>query len=176
MFCPRRSICSFVLGRPFFRVRRRSQGSSFKKRMHTSKVAPPQHSKDQNPMLSNTGRIGSMSSIFMRVAAWDWWASRRMVSMIFKGFLAIMRFIAFLSHDFNTPPPGGRPRKRGLPPRRKASVFTKAVVYLQGPPRGKTLPYPQQQCAQRTDARLGSSVTLVSRTGPAARLRLRQSR
>ena len=57
--------------------------------MHTSKVAPPQHSKDQYPMLSSTGRMGTMSSIFMRVAAWDWWASRRMVSVILRGFLAI---------------------------------------------------------------------------------------
>src|SRR5699024_6921072 len=38
-------------------------------------------------MESSTSQAGSMSSIRIRVAAWDWWASRRMVSVIFRGLL-----------------------------------------------------------------------------------------
>ena len=38
-------------------------------------------------MLSSTLQAGSMSSMVMRVAAWDWCASRRIVSVIFSGVL-----------------------------------------------------------------------------------------
>ena len=40
------SICSFVLGISLRRMRRRSHGSSSRKRMQESKVAPPQHSTE----------------------------------------------------------------------------------------------------------------------------------
>ena len=49
-------------------LRRRSQGSSFRKRTQASKVAPPQASSDQKPTASSLPQIGSMSSVRMRVA------------------------------------------------------------------------------------------------------------
>ena len=61
-----------VLGMRRRKVRRRSQGSSLRKRMQESKVAPPQHSTDQKPALSRSSQAGTMSSSAMRVAIRLW--------------------------------------------------------------------------------------------------------
>ena len=60
-----------VLGAAFFRASSRSKGHSFKKRSPASMVAPPQVSRALKPMESRMGAMGSMSAVFMRVAARD---------------------------------------------------------------------------------------------------------
>ena len=40
------------------------------------------HSNDQNPMESSFWHMGNMSSVRIRVASKDWWASRNTVSVI----------------------------------------------------------------------------------------------
>lgn len=45
LFWPRNNICKGVFLTCFLMVRRRSHGSSSRKRIHVSKVAPPQHSR-----------------------------------------------------------------------------------------------------------------------------------
>lgn len=73
----------------FLRAFRRSHGSSAKKRMQTSNVAPPHVSSDQNPTLSIFSAMPSMVSVRMRVAMSDWCASRKVVSVIFTGFAKV---------------------------------------------------------------------------------------
>ena len=63
--------------------------------MQESKVAPPQDSKDQKPTLSSFSAMGSMSSSRMRVASRDWWASRRITSVIPSGFFVSVIVSAF---------------------------------------------------------------------------------
>ena len=67
---PRRSIWQRRLRHRFFSACGDApHGSSLRKRMQTSNVAPPQHSRDQYPMLSSISQAGSISSMRMRVAA-----------------------------------------------------------------------------------------------------------
>src|SRR4030042_4760200 len=66
-----------------------SHGSSFRNRVMTSKVAPPQTSMDQNPVLFISGAMGSISAVRILVAKSDWCPSRRVRSVIFKGFLPL---------------------------------------------------------------------------------------
>ena len=63
----------------------RSQGSSARKRVAVSKVAPPQTSIEWNPTESISSAKGSMSSVFRRVASRLWWASLKVVSVSFRG-------------------------------------------------------------------------------------------
>ena len=56
--------------------------SSFKYLRHTSKVAPPQTSKDQKPHLSSISIIGSISSVRTLVANKDWMPSLKDTSVI----------------------------------------------------------------------------------------------
>src|SRR3569832_1361527 len=70
-----------VFGSAFLSLRRRSHGSSRRKRTQASKVAPPQASSNQKPTESSLAQIGSMSSVRMRVAMSDWWPSRRTSSV-----------------------------------------------------------------------------------------------
>ena len=74
-----------VLGAYLRRVRGRSQGSSPKKRLMESKVAPPHTSMAQNPAWSISSMAGIMSSVRMRVANRLWVPSRRVRSSIFSG-------------------------------------------------------------------------------------------
>ena len=64
--------------------------------MQESNVAPPQHSTEKYGILSISGRMGRISSMVMRVASRDWWASRRTTSVILMGFLANVIHPAFL--------------------------------------------------------------------------------
>jgi len=50
-------------------------------------VAPPQVSRALKPMESRMGAMGSMSSVFMRVAARDWCPSRKTVQLNVTGFI-----------------------------------------------------------------------------------------
>jgi hypothetical protein len=52
-----------------------------RKRVITSKVAPPQTSRDQNPTLSISGAMAAMSPVRMRVAKSDWCPSRSVRSV-----------------------------------------------------------------------------------------------
>jgi hypothetical protein len=51
--------------------------------MHVSKVAPPHASSEKKPAWSSFSTMGTMSSVLILVAARDWWASLRIVSVIF---------------------------------------------------------------------------------------------
>ena len=73
-------------------VRHRARGSRqplprvipCRKRMATSKVAPPQHSSENSPgamRAHRPARCATMSSVRMRVASSDWWPSRIVVSV-----------------------------------------------------------------------------------------------
>ena len=97
-FWPRSSICRGVLGISFFRTRGLSQGSSFRKRVATSKVAPPQTSIEWKPILSISGAIAAISAVVIRVAKIDWWPSRNVTSVILTGFLPV-EFIMALPVD-----------------------------------------------------------------------------
>src|SRR5579883_1004108 len=79
MFWPRRSMIWGVRGAAFLRVRRRSNGFSFKYRKQESIVAPPQVSSPWKPIPSRIGAAGSICGVAMRVAAIDWWPSRSTV-------------------------------------------------------------------------------------------------
>ena len=68
-----------------FRMRGRSQGSSFRNRCIVSNVAPPQTSTAQNPTPSILSAMGIMSSVVIRVAKMDWWPSRKVLSWNFTG-------------------------------------------------------------------------------------------
>ena len=76
-----------MLGIAFLKARILSHGSSPRKRIHVSKVAPPHDSSDQKPTWSNFSAMGSISSMRMRVAKSDWCASRNTTSVIPNGFL-----------------------------------------------------------------------------------------
>src|SRR5580658_2709538 len=91
MFWPRRSMIWGVLGAAFLSVRKRSKGFSLRKRRQASMVAPPQVSRPLKPMPSRMGAAGSICWVLMRVAAMDWWPSRRTVLLKRTGFI-------FLSH------------------------------------------------------------------------------
>lgn len=73
------------------KVRSRFHGSSLRKRIQASKVAPPQHSTDQKPALSISSQAATMSSKAIRVANRLWCASRRATSVtpIFRGLIAL---------------------------------------------------------------------------------------
>ena len=62
---------------------RRSHGHSWRKRMETSKVAPPQFSSDISGAIvcAVAGAASSSSRVRMRVASSDWCASRHVVSV-----------------------------------------------------------------------------------------------
>lgn len=60
-------------------ARTRSHGSSFKKRTATSKVAPPHISMLSYPISSIRGRMGSISSVVIRVANRDCCPSRKLL-------------------------------------------------------------------------------------------------
>ncbi len=78
-----------------------SQGSSPRNLMQTSKVAPPQTSKEKNPTRSILSTMGIIESVRILVAISDWCASRRVVSVIFTG-LVILAFL--LPGGYCTPP------------------------------------------------------------------------
>jgi len=62
--------------------------------MHTSNVAPPQTSRLWKLTWSIFWAMGSIDSVRMRVAMSDWWASRKVVSVILIGFMRVLsRFI-----------------------------------------------------------------------------------
>ena len=63
----------------------RSQGSSARKRVAVSNVAPPQTSIEWKPTESISSARGSMSSVFRRVASRLWCASLKVVSVSFRG-------------------------------------------------------------------------------------------
>ena len=67
------------------KVRNRSHGSSARKRVVVSKVAPPHTSAEYSPRLSIRAAMGSMSSMRSRVARRLWCASRNVVSVILRG-------------------------------------------------------------------------------------------
>ena len=71
MFMARSSICMGVFGMASFSLLMRTQGSSFRYRMGTSKVAPPHTSNEKKPIWSMVSAIGSISSVRMRVASMD---------------------------------------------------------------------------------------------------------
>ena len=71
IFCPRKSIWSFVFLKPSLNFLRRSHGSSFKNLRHASNVAPPQHSTALYPTLSILSTIGSICSVVILVAISD---------------------------------------------------------------------------------------------------------
>ena len=76
-----------VLGQAFFSASKRSNGNSLRKRRPASMVAPPQVSKDPKPMPSRMGATSSICSVRMRVAASDWWPSRRTVLLKMTGLM-----------------------------------------------------------------------------------------
>ena len=63
-------------------TRSRSQGSSSRKRMQLSNVAPPHISRAQYPTASILSRTGIMSLVLILVAIRDWCASRSAVSIM----------------------------------------------------------------------------------------------
>jgi len=71
-----------VWGRFFFRSLSLFHGSSLRKRIHVSNVAPPQASSDAYPTLSSFSVMGSISSVSILVASRDWWASLSTRSVI----------------------------------------------------------------------------------------------
>ena len=68
--------------------RRRSHGHSLRKRIAVSKVAPPHISSENNwgTRCETVSATRIMSKLRMRVAMSDWWASRKVVSVISKRF------------------------------------------------------------------------------------------
>jgi hypothetical protein len=68
-------------------VRIRSQGSSAKKRIATSNVAPPHISSEKKPTWSIFSAIGIIASVRILVAIKDWCASLNVVSVILTGLL-----------------------------------------------------------------------------------------
>ena len=76
-----------VLGMSRLNLRSRSHGSSARKRVAASKVAPPQTSIEWKPTASISSARGSMSAMRSRVANRLWWASRKVVSVILTGLV-----------------------------------------------------------------------------------------